>query len=479
MKRVLLVISPETQVKDPKQTGSKWPRIGIAYIAAYLRAHMPEGRLAIQVLDCKALELDHDAIASRIRTFQPHFVGLGPFTEEIYDAYQVCRTAKEIDAGIVTVFGGPHASALPERTLCEFPDLDVVVYGEGEGPFLQLVQGVDRHQINGIAYRRKGADPAILVNEPAEQIHDIDTLPYPAWDLFPLDAYRGILTRHLREKVNKSVLELPILSARGCPFHCNFCYKTCQGLRNRDPVKIVDELEYDMQRFGATEFFFVEGTFAASPEQGLHICDEIIDRGLAEKIRWIVETRVNVVNKELLCRMKDAGCTQVDFGVESGDEEILKNTRKGITIEQVKRAVASAKQAGLQVGCYFIIGHPNETKESIKKTYKLARELDPDLMNVGIMIPYPGTIVRDMAEKGEGGYRLLSKDWSEYTKQRGGPLELNTLSLKELQRIQSREYIKYYIRPNKVRFILKNFSFDKILKIVISLFQAAVVGRTE
>jgi radical SAM superfamily enzyme YgiQ (UPF0313 family) len=467
MSRVLLIVPPEPLLKDLKQSGSKWPRIGLAYVAAYLRQHGAD----VQVLDCKAQDLDQAGAAGRIAQIQPDFVGIGPFTEEIHEAYRVCQAAKRINPRIVTVFGGPHASALPERTLRECPDLDVVVCGEGEATMLDLVNGVDAAHVKGAACRRDGQ---VVVNGPREQIEDVDSLPYPAWDLFPLDAYRGILTLHLREKINRPALELPILSARGCPYRCNFCYKTYGGLRNRDPIKIVDELEYDMGTFGASEFFFVEGTFAADRRQGLQICDEIVRRGLASRIRWIVETRVNVVSEELLARMKEAGCRQVEFGVETGDEEILRQTQKGTTLEQVRQAVSLAKKAGLKVGCYFIIGHPNETRESIGRTYRFARELDPDLMNVGIMIPYPGTQVRALAEQGHGGYRLLCDDWSEYTKQRGGPLELQDLSLGELQKIQSRAYIAYYLRPAKLWFVLRSLSPGKIGRIIRSLLRAAV-----
>ncbi len=467
MSRVLLIVPPEPLLRDLKQSGSKWPRIGLAYVAAYLREHGVE----VSVLDCKALELDHEAVAAQIAHARPDVIGLGPFTEEIHEAFRVCQAAKEIDPRIVTVFGGPHASALPERTLRECPSLDFVVCGEGEVTMLELVAGRGPADVAGAAWRRQGE---IIVNPPREQIADVDSLPYPAWDLFPLDAYRGILTLHLREKINRPALELPILSARGCPYRCNFCYKTHGGLRNRDPMKVVDELEHDIAHFGASEFFFVEGTFAADRRQGLQICDEIIRRGLAPRIRWIVETRVNVVSEELLARMKEAGCRQVEFGVETGDEEILRQTQKGTTLNQVRRAVSTAKAVGLKVGCYFIIGHPNETRESIGRTYRFARELDPDLMNVGIMIPYPGTRVRALAEQGQGGYRLLGDDWSEYTKQRGGPLELQDLPLEELQRIQSREYIRYYLRPAKLWFVARWLSPRKIARIAASLVQTAV-----
>jgi len=467
-KRVLLVVPPEPELRDLKQSGSTWPRIGLAYVAAYLR----DQGVNVRILDCIALGLGHEGVAEAVREFRPQFVGAGPFTEEIYEARGVCRTAKEIDPAIVTVFGGPHASALPERTLREFPDVDVAVCGEGEVSFSKLIQGADPEAIRGIAWR--DGDGRVVVNEPAELVENVDSLPFPAWDLFPLDRYRGILTLHLRQKVHRPTLELPILSARGCPFRCTFCYKTYPGLRNRDPVRIVDELQHGMETYGATEFFFVEGTFAANRKQGLRICEEIIDRGLADKIRWIVDTRVNVVSEELLRKMKAAGCVRVEYGVESGDEQILRNSKKGITIPQVKAAVRMARRAGLKVGCYFIIGHPFETRQGIQKTYRLARQLNPDLMNVGIMIPYPGTVVRRMAERGEGNYRLVCDDWSEYTKQRGGPLELTTIPLRELQRIQSREYIKYYLRPSKLWFILKNLPIRKTWQIVKSLLQAGV-----
>jgi anaerobic magnesium-protoporphyrin IX monomethyl ester cyclase len=202
----------------------------------------------------------------RIAEVHPDVIRLGPFTEEIHEAYRICRTAKSIDARVTTVFGVPHASALPERTLHECADLDFVVCGEGEATLLDLVERADPAHVQGAAYRRDGE---IVVNQSRDQIADADSLPCPAWDLLPLDACRGILTPHLHEKINPPALEPAILSARGRPYRCDFCSKTYRGLRNHDPVKVVDELEYDMRTFGASEFFFVEGTFAAERAQGL------------------------------------------------------------------------------------------------------------------------------------------------------------------------------------------------------------------
>lgn len=470
MKKVMLFVPPASSIEDAKQSGIKWPRIGLAYIAAYLR----EKGVDVNVLDCRALGLKTNDIAEAIKEFDPDILAAGPFTEEIVSTYEVFKLARELKPGITNLIGGPHATALPERTLKEFPEIDIIVYGEGEISMADLAgcqSKEDLHKINGITYRNgKG----IIKNKPNPQVEDIDNLPYPAWDLFPLHAYKGILTIGSLERVNRKFLELPILSARGCPFQCNFCFKTFgNSLRKRDSKKVVDELEYNYEKYGITHTVFVEGTFATDQRQAIEMCNDIIKRKLHKKIKWLCETRVDRVDEGFLKKIKEAGCEEVDFGVESGDEEILKRSKKGITIPQVKRAVKLAKEAGLKVGCYFIIGHPYETKESIKKTYKLARQLDSDILSVGIMIPYPGTEVKDMAIKGEGNYRLLPNEWMDYTKQRGGPLEMKNLSIDEIRKIQSREYIKYYLRPGKILFILKSLPLKKIIKIIKSLLKEA------
>tara|TARA_Y100000310_G_scaffold300482_1_gene336178 strand:+ start:84 stop:1502 length:1419 start_codon:yes stop_codon:yes gene_type:complete len=471
MKKVMLFIPPESTIEDAKQIGTKWPRIGSAYVAAYLRGKEAK----VSILDCKVIERGMNNIAEAIKRFDPDILASGPFTEEILEAYNVFKLAKELKPEVINVIGGPHATALPEITLREFSLIDLVVYGEAEITMVELAKlesKKDLHKIDGIVYRN---GKEIIKNKPRLLIKNIDKLPYPAWDLFPLDAYKGVSSISSLEKTNNPVLELPMVSARGCPFQCNFCFKTFgNGLRIRDPKNVVDELEYNYNKYGISHTVFVEGTFAADRRRGIEICEGIIRKGLHKKIKWFCETRVDRVDEEFLSKIKEAGCEEVDFGVESGDEEILRKSKKGITIPQVKKAVRLAKRVGLKIGCYFIIGHPHETKESIKKTYKLARELNPDILSVGIMIPYPGTEIRRMAKKGEGNYRLVSSDWKEYTKQRGGPLEMKNLSINEIRKIQSRGYMKYYLRPSKILFILKNFPLKKITKIMKSLLKESL-----
>lgn len=466
MKKVILFIPPKSDSKDIKQIGSQFPRIGTAYIAAYLR----QNGYDVKIVDAIALNLNAEGIKKIIKKEKPDFIGLGPFTEEIYEAYKVCKIAKQVDTGIVTVLGGPHASALPRETLEEFPLVDCVIYGEGEETFLKLANGLALVDIDGIAYRK---NDEIIVNKPACPIENLDEIPYPAWDLYPMDSYRGILTKNFNRKMDIPALELPVLSVRGCPSKCNFCYKVYDGVRFRDPVKVVDEIEFLVDKYGATDIFFAEGTFLAKSEHGKKICTELIRRRLGKKISWVAETRVNAVDEESLKLMKEAGCEELYYGIESGDEEILKKSKKGITFDQMRTAIKLTRKVGIRACCFSIIGHPNETKETIDKTINLLMELDADIMNIAIMLPFPGTKIRELAEKGEGNYRLLSNDWAIYTKQQGGPLELVNLPLRELQRMQSRGYIRYFLRPKKLPYILSHFTPRKIFEIVSDLLKKA------
>jgi radical SAM superfamily enzyme YgiQ (UPF0313 family) len=172
----------------------------------------------------------------------------------------------------------------------------------------------------------------------------------------------------------------------------------------------------------------------------------MIERGLPRQIKWSGLTRANIVNQELIALAKQAGCFRLEMGVESGDDDILKSIHKGVTVEQVKKAVKIIKQNDISLGTCFILGHPNETRKTAQKTIDLAAELNTDTIAVGIMVPYPGTEIHEMAKRGEGGYHLLSEDWSEYDKYGGKSLELTDLSYEELQRYQRWAYIKLYLR---------------------------------
>ena len=475
MKSVVLVVPPAPKIVDLKALGGRWPRLGIAYIAAYLR----DRGVRVGILDCKVEGLNLEKATERILDFQPDLVGVSAFTEEILEAATICRLVKNNRKSIATVIGGAHASAIPEQVLVEFSGIDIAVYGEGEETLWEVVQALGKGglpQVHGIAYRDAGR---IVLNQPRSLIETLDSLPYPAWDLFPLQKYRGSTIPSLGEKGYKDILELPILSMRGCPYGCNFCFHAYgKTVRFRDYKKVVDEIQFNMDHYGATQFFFADGTFGIKKENVIGMCNEIICRKLNKKIRWSAPTRADVSTEETLTLMKQAGCMTFCIGAESGDEQILKNSDKGETKEQMRKAVGLAKKVGLPVEASFVMGHPYETEESIKRTVDFAKELDLDTFYISIMIPYPGTKVLEMAKKGAGNYNLLSKDWSQYTKQSGGPLELKDIPLAKLRNIQARAYLKYYLRPRKILFMLKIIPVGKVMRIAADLLKNAVVKKS-
>ena len=186
----------------------------------------------------------------------------------------------------------------------------------------------------------------------------------------------------------------------------------------------------------------------------------MIERGLSRRITWTGLTRANFVKPDLIDLAREAGCKRLEMGVESGDDGILKGINKGITVAQVREAVKVIKQAGIPLGTYFILGHPNETKETVRKTIQLAAELNTNEIAVGLMVPYPGTRVYEMALAGEAGYHLLSEDWSQYDKYGGKALELVNLPYGYLAKWQKWALLWFYLR--NLRFVdLTKFIWHK------------------
>jgi radical SAM superfamily enzyme YgiQ (UPF0313 family) len=200
-------------------------------------------------------------------------------------------------------------------------------------------------------------------------------------------------------------------------------------IRRRSPESIFQEIEYAISHYGAHTFDFSDDIFLFDNRETREILRSMIEKGLPKRIHWSALIRANLVKPDLINLAKEAGCFRLEMGVESGDNEILKAINKGITVEQVREAVKIIKQSGLRLGTYYILGHPNETRETIKKTIRLATQLNTDTIAVGLMVPYPGTKIYEMAQRGEGGYRLLSTDWAEYDKYGGRALEVGGLTL--------------------------------------------------
>jgi radical SAM superfamily enzyme YgiQ (UPF0313 family) len=439
--RVLLINPPPHQRVDEYDTPN-FTRLGLACLAAKLRA---DAHAEVEIVDGKFERLSYEAIQERVRRFAPDVVGLTAFTNEIKPAAQVARTVKALSPAIITVVGGVHASALPERTLDEFPAFDYVVVGEGEVTFAELVTGLDRGTalaaVPGLCFRDDGG--AVRTQE-RERTADLDTFPTPAWDLLPPSP------RYL------------FMTQRGCAYRCTFCANpNGRMVRTRSIDHVMAELEEIIGR-GAQNLYICDELFTADRERTHRLLDAMIAADIGLKLRWSAQTHVNLVDCDLFAKMKAAGCFICGLGIETGDPDIMRRMKKGSTMERVVAARNAARDAGLPIEGLMIIGHPRETWESAMRTIEFAVRLNPDRPIVGVMVPYPGTEVAAMAERGEGGYRLLSTDWNDYNKQIGNALAFENLSRRELETLQMLAYVKVFLGNRRyadfARFVWKYHS---------------------
>ena len=456
-KRVVLFNSPYIlDKKDKLEEGNIHARIGIASIAAYL---LSKG-IETYVID----STDMNVIRASLKQYSADIVGIPAFTFEIGDAAATARLVKEVLPDAQIIVGGPHPTALPVETLKEFDEFDIAVIGEGERTVEELCTVSDLSNVTGIAFRN-GTE--IKVTRSGEIFDSLDEIPSPAWNDFDFSK-RTVWV----EEFNRKVPYLPVESSRGCPFPCIFCFRvTGKSVRYRDPKKVADEVERLTERFGQIKFYFVDGTFGIHKKFASELCDEFIRRSLPEKVVWDASSRVDVVDKELLIKMKNAGCIQLGFGIESGDDKMLKIMGKNFTTADVKEAIDMCLDAGIQVGGNFILGYPHETRESIKQTIKFAKKLPIDTTNFAIMVPFPGTEVREMAERNMGGLKILTNDWRYYGKQIGATLELNQLSQEDLQWYQTRAYLEFYLTPRRIIFFIKGLTFYRVWYGVRRLFK--------
>lgn len=426
---------------------SSLPHIGVAYLAA----NLDRTRLDIKIIDCPAEHISLGRLSALMTEFQPHYAGFTAMTLQIGEAHAAAKAVKKSAPGVVCIVGGYHVSAAPMETLERFPEFDYGVYGEGEVTTQLLLDALEAgagpdtlKKIDGICYRWNGIT---RVTKERAFIHDLDALKHPAYELMPMDSYVGFYNMFM-----KPVPTVPISTGRGCPFKCIFCFKaTGDHYRIRSVDRVVNEMERDIKDFGVKEFVVTDESFMLHRDRVFELCEVMNTKGLDRKVSWICQSRVDHAEPEMLARMKKAGCRVISYGIESGNQEVLKRIKKGITLDRALQAVKWTKEAGILTDTNFIIGHPGDTRDTIDQTINFALKLDPHMASFALLVPFPGTEVSRMAGRGEGGLKLLSNDYATYGKQVGGAMELADISRSELEKYHRKAYIRFYIRPSKIK----------------------------
>jgi len=339
----------------------------------------------VLVIDAAAEQLDIPSTTQRILDWKPDLIGIGATTVIFEGAKELATSLKDAAPQIPIVLGGYHVTLLPEEAMGH-EAFDIGVLHEGEYTIIEIIEHYQGERklsdIDGIIYKDKETNKFVRTVA-RNKTRKLDELPFPARHLLPPDLYRPIpIDEH-------GLPKFAMITSRGCPHGCAFCQKAGSGYRSRSPRLIVDEIEHLVRDFGAKDIAIVDSLFCANKRRVMAICDEIIRRGV--KVSWTCSSRVEVVDREMLQRMKEAGCWRTRFGIESGSDGVLDFISKGITKEKIRNAITAADEVGLRPKAFFMVGHMPDTPDTIRETIDFAKSIPLHDITVQINTLLPGT----------------------------------------------------------------------------------------
>lgn len=421
------------------------PPYGIIQLAAYLEKESKD--VEIEVLDCNAEHVDWEDLERHIESSSPDIVASSSLaTCNTYAVARTLETAKKIDPEILTITGGQHFTSTAQESMEEYPEIDVIIRGEGEKTLTELVSNGERKssfpRIDGISLRHNGN---IIHNPPRSLIENLDELPYPGYHLVK-DSVRKY---HFAMMAGHDAPYALIEGARGCPHECSFCtqWQYWQGTwRTKSPKRIADEMEFCHRNYGSEFIWLTDDNFGAGARPR-DLAEEIIKRKMPEDVTWFVQARCDDIirSKEDLPRLRRSGLSWVLLGVENPEPSILQDFKKGITPQDAKEAVALLKENDIFAHAMLIIGNRKDTAKSISQVREFANELDPDLVMFGILTPFPGNEIYDEAKT--NGW-IEDTNWSHYDMVHA-IMPTETLSRDEVQEELYECYRSHYGRWTK------------------------------
>ena len=472
MKTDVVLIRPPLTIERQDAKSLSFP-LGLGYLSGVL-----EKEFSVKIIDCLAegfrkekslgqrffrYGLGPDKIKERLSKLEPEIVGITcPFSIQFSDALEVCKAIKEENPLIKTVLGGAHPSSMPGEVLKE-KQIDFVILGEGEMSFLELCRRLLNNksfrEIDGLGYKENGE---FRINPKTHYIESLDSLPFPARELFPMEVYfevdspHGILTR--------SRLSTNIVTSRGCPYDCIFCSVHTiwsHKYRVRSPENVILEMEQLKKRYSIQEFQFEDDNLTLNKERAKKIFKLMIEKEL--NIQWTAPNGIALwtLDEEMVKLMKESGCYKVALGIESGDEFILKKViKKPLDLNIMPEKIGLLKKHGINSAAFFVVGFPQERKENLRNTFRLSSQLDVDNIHFYFATPYPGTRLRKLCQENN---LLKNKSWRE--------LKVSTLNIEN--RFLSEKEIKNMIRNSLLRFFTTKFlaSPFKVIVFLIKRFR--------
>jgi len=423
---------------------------------AYATGVLEEEGFDVRLVDAPAQGKGPGDVIDLVRDFQPAMAVIDTSTPSIYNDVAIAARIKEIVPGCTTVLVGPHVSALPEETLGLDPAIDVIARGEYDYTLRDLARavekGTDFESVQGITFRRDGK---ILRTQDRPLIDDLDQLPLVS----------KVYQKHLHVRDYFYAIcqhpEVTIITGRGCPHHCTYCVypQTFQGrrYRARSPESVLEEFEYITRTFPFVKEIFIEDdTFTVERNRCREICRRLIQAGI--RISWTANSRADV-DFETLKLMKQAGCRLLCVGVESGNQQVLNNIKKGMSLKRIRRFFRDAKRAGILVHGCFLVGNRGDNRQTLEETLSFAKELNPDTAQFFPLMVYPGTEAYQWAKKENN---VLTEDFSQWVTKEGlhnCVVKMSDLTNADLVAFCDRARREFYLRPGYVVWKLRQVIF--------------------
>ena len=385
--RVLLVVPPEENYTEASANISvdkkrePRPKLGILYVGTYLKSCQPD--VELKVIDCPSDNLNFIDYKTIVHEFKPDLVGITALTFTIVDALKAARLTKEVNPKTLVCIGGFHCTLFPRETLNQ-SGVDFIVIGEGELTFNELVYELKKinplfEDIKGLGFH---CGLEVVINTPRPLIEDFDSLPFPDYHLVNISKYTHIL--------GKGRITIALQSSRGCSFGCIFCDIRRTKFRFRSAQSVVEEIAH-WYKEGVSSFFFVDDNFVIRRDRLLDICNKIIERKM--EIDFKISSRVDTVDEEMLIALKKAGCSRINFGVESSHQKYLDYLEKGITQAQAAKVFKLCHDIGIETFAYIILGIPNETQKEMYEELKFLKKIKADYASFSVCSPYPKTLL--------------------------------------------------------------------------------------
>ncbi len=409
--------------------------LGLMYMASHLRSNQPGHE--IEILDLHCHRHPYNLLQKRLDDWDPQVVAISALTCEAESLHRISAMARKRSAETVVMVGGPHISACT-NDVEEDMNIDVLVIGEGESAFTELIKRISNGDcISGIPSTALRVNGKIEWSTPGKLISDLDSIPFPAWDLVDIKKY----ARMGRAGNTKRGRYLPIFTSRGCPYRCSYCHNVFgKNFRYRSAENVVEEIRQIVETFGITDIEIFDDGFNINHDRAASICIKLLELDLGLSLAFPNGVRADHLDRELVTLLARAGTTNLAVGIETASPELQKAIGKNLNLEIAKKAITLADEAGIVTSGYFMLGFPGETAEQMKKTIAYAESTDLFFASFFIVTPYPGTPLWEQTMSTVDSSALNFSDYNYLS----GYFNLSEINGSELRLLQKEAYRRFY-----------------------------------